>query len=170
VILALRLPWTALRARRRPEFGPDGVSILRLRVRYTDLDLYGHVNNGRFLTLMDLGRTDFAVRSGLARTFRAKRWQAVAGGATIRFRRSLLPFRKYEMHTSLAGADGRWWFFDQTLFHNGKMAATAWVKVAVLEDGKPVERDTVLAALGWPEAEQPTLPDGLLAWQATERS
>ena len=32
-----------------------------------DLDFNGHVTNGRYFTLADLGRLDFAIRTGSAR-------------------------------------------------------------------------------------------------------
>jgi acyl-CoA thioesterase FadM len=172
VILGLRLPWTALRARRRASIDITDASVLRLRVRPLDLDLYGHVNNGRFLTLMDLGRTDWAVRTGLAKGLRTKAWKPVAGAATVRFRRSLNPFGRFELHTRLAGWDDRWWFFDQEMYVGGKLAASAWVKVAILgpkADPGPRACAVVHEALGWP-IQSPDLPDGLRAWQTSGRS
>ena len=43
----------------------DDVSEITLRCRLTDIDNFLEMNNGRVLTLYDMGRTDFAVRSGL---------------------------------------------------------------------------------------------------------
>ncbi|HEV2566447.1 MAG TPA: hypothetical protein VGU19_15340 [Microvirga sp.] len=41
------------------------VSRLTFRVWPHDLDTSLHMNNGRYWTLMDLGRTDMMIRSGL---------------------------------------------------------------------------------------------------------
>ena len=46
---------------------PDGMSVLRFRAWPTDLDPSLHVNNGRYLALMDLGRLDLMVGAGLWR-------------------------------------------------------------------------------------------------------
>ena len=50
-------------------------SILNLAVFPNDLDIYGHMNNGRYLTLMDLGRMDLIVRTGLGKTAGQNRWK-----------------------------------------------------------------------------------------------
>jgi acyl-CoA thioesterase FadM len=64
-------------------------SVIRLRAGIGDMDLYPEVNNGRQLTLMDLGRIDVAARTGLMRVIRERRWNLVAGGSSIRYRRRL---------------------------------------------------------------------------------
>ena len=47
--------------------GSLGISYLTLRVCPGDLDTSLHMNNGRYWTLMDLGRTDLMLRSGFWR-------------------------------------------------------------------------------------------------------
>lgn len=49
--LWLRLIRVWLAARRRPSLGVEDVSVIRVRVWPHDLDLWGHVNGGRYLTL-----------------------------------------------------------------------------------------------------------------------
>ena len=79
----------ALRARRRDVLAE---SVLRFRVMPDDLDVNVHMNNGRYLALMDLGRFDVIVRAGLYRPrSHTRRWPLI-GSAMIRFRRSLRPF------------------------------------------------------------------------------
>src|SRR5687768_16441057 len=51
----------------RSMFGPrrmrmHDTSVLRFHVWPGDLDFFGHMNNGRFLTLMDSGRFDIMAR------------------------------------------------------------------------------------------------------------
>ena len=65
--LWLRLIWLFLTTPFRPRLAiPTDVSVLGLRVLPNDLDLSLHMNNGRYLTVMDLGRLDLILRSGLA--------------------------------------------------------------------------------------------------------
>ncbi|KAG1647621.1 hypothetical protein GQR58_030448 [Nymphon striatum] len=45
---------------------------MHLHVLPTDLDIAVHMNNGRYLTLADLGRWDMMIRNGFWKTMRAK--------------------------------------------------------------------------------------------------
>ena len=63
--LWLRLIWVVIAALsgRRVRL-PQDPSRLMFRVWFHDLDPFRHMNNGRYLTIMDLGRTDLMLRSG----------------------------------------------------------------------------------------------------------
>ena len=63
---------------------PELASELTFRVWPTDLDVFRHVNNGRYLSFMDLGRTDLIVRSGLWRAMRAHGWTPIASTILMR--------------------------------------------------------------------------------------
>jgi len=81
--LWLRLLWLLLTARRRgPVSLPRESSTLNFRVWPHDLDLSFHLNNGRYLTLMDLGRLDTMVRSGLWREVMRHKWTPIASAIT----------------------------------------------------------------------------------------
>jgi acyl-CoA thioesterase FadM len=67
VNLLLRLLATLIGARRRSPLGPLDESVMTLRVLPTDVDANLHMNNGRYLSIMDLGRFDLTVRNGLLR-------------------------------------------------------------------------------------------------------
>jgi len=56
VKLWFRILYVWLTWRSRPKLTIDEVSRITLRVWPTDLDVYNHMNNGVFLTLMDIGR------------------------------------------------------------------------------------------------------------------
>lgn len=83
-------------------FGPCDTS---LRVWPNDLDIFLHVNNGVYLTLMDLGRTDMMLRSGVFGPVRSKGWYPVVAAETIRFQRSLTLFQKFSIRTEVVGWD-----------------------------------------------------------------
>ncbi|MBC7644799.1 MAG: thioesterase family protein [Thermoleophilia bacterium] len=169
-VLLLRLPWSAIRARRKTKLALDETSVVTYRVRLTDTDWYGHMNNGRYLTNLDLGRTDFCVRIGLFSIFTRLGWRPVVAGATVRFRRSLNTFTKYTMSTRLLGWDTDWWFFEQQLHDSeGKLAGHAWVKVAVMKDrgrGARVTPDEAIAELGY-TGEPFVLPPKIAHWQSS---
>jgi len=86
----------------RPRLDPmNEVSRLSLRVLPTDLDLSMHLNNGRYWTLMDLGRTDLLIRSGLWRAIFKNRWLPVVSAGKIRFRRELRLFQRFTLETRI---------------------------------------------------------------------
>jgi len=81
VNLYLRLLRLWLKVRRGSVEQQLNSSRLPLRVWPNDLDLFGHMNNGRYLTLMDLGRLQIVMKSGLLRTGTPSlpRWRYVFG-------------------------------------------------------------------------------------------
>ena len=90
--LWLRILWYLLRLHGEPRLEmPEESSVFRFRVWPNDLDTSIHMNNGRYLTLMDLGRLDVMVRSGLWRRC-SHYWTPVANAVIVRFRRELRLF------------------------------------------------------------------------------
>jgi acyl-CoA thioesterase FadM len=57
------------------------------RVWPTDLDIFNHMNNGKFLSLMDVSRFDVMLRSGSWKKFRKLNWYPVVVAETITFRK-----------------------------------------------------------------------------------
>ena len=55
-----------------------------MRVWPNDLDTNAHMNNGRYLTLMDLGRFDLMTQCGLVGVVLRQRWFPIAGFAVRR--------------------------------------------------------------------------------------
>ncbi|MCW9001246.1 MAG: acyl-CoA thioesterase, partial [Rhodospirillales bacterium] len=84
---------------RKPPGGLFTESVVHFRVWPNDLDVNMHMNNGRYLTLMDLGRLDLIIRSGFLKVLMERKWAPVAGSAAIRFKRPLHPFERYTMRS-----------------------------------------------------------------------
>ena len=99
-------------------------SRLHFRVWPGDLDVNLHMNNGRYLTLMDLGRTDMTGRIGLLRLMVKNKWRPVVAAQTIQFRRALQPFQRFELRTRFLTWRGEWLFLEQRFYTlDGKLAA-----------------------------------------------
>ncbi len=86
----------------RPLDPGEGISRLTFRVWPHDLDPSLHMNNGRYLTLMDLGRLDVMARSGLLRAAWHHGWTPIASGIQIRYRRELRLWQTFRIETRLA--------------------------------------------------------------------
>lgn len=101
---AIKVILCALWGRR---LAPDQESVINLRCWPNDLDPYLHMNNGRFLTIMDLGRVDLVLRSGLGKVFRQNKWWPVVAAVSIRFKRSIPAMARFQLRTRLVGWDDR---------------------------------------------------------------
>ncbi len=100
--LYFRLVWLLLSFSFRPKLvPPSGASTLNFRVWPHDLDTNLHMNNGRYLTLMDLGRIDLILRGGMWKIIAKNRWQPILSGAIIRYRRELKPFQSFMLQSRI---------------------------------------------------------------------
>ena len=133
------------------------------RVLPNDLDTNLHMNNGRYLTIMDLGRTDALIRSGLVKAIISEKWMPVIAGVSMIFRRSLAPFERYRLETRLIGWDEKWVYMEQTFIRkNGDLAARGYVKATFLKKGNRVPSADIAAAANYTGV-SPELSDELVA-------
>ena len=167
--LLLRLIRVLLTIRSRGALAPFQDSVLSFRVWPGDLDLNVHMNNGRYLTVMDLGRLDLMARTGLLREAVRRRWMPLVGSAVIRFRRSLALFQRYELRSRILGWDHKWFFMEQRFLRGGDLIAVGLVKGLVRGRSGNVSPAEVLVALGR-QLESPPLSDAVLTWSRLERS
>ena len=156
----LRVIFTARRAR---AVGPLDECVLTFRVMPGDLDINLHMNNGRYLQVMDLGRFDYIIRAGVYAPMRRQRWMPLVGSETIRFRRSLAPFQTYQLRTRLVCWDDKWFFFEQRFTARGQLHATAIVKGLLRGREGNVSPGEVLAASG-NSLPSPPWPPGVGGW------
>lgn len=132
--LWLRLLWTLLSAWAGRSIAlPQEGSRLTFRVWPHDLDPSLHMNNGRYLTLMDLGRLDILARSGLMRATLKHKWTPIASTIKIRFRRELRLFDRFRLETQLLSWESHHVIMQQTFVletgrHAGQVAAQALFK------------------------------------------
>jgi len=159
----LRLARVIFSARFKPRLRMDGTSELKMRVWPNDIDTYPELNNGRHLILMDLGRIDFAARSGLLKKVHQLRWSFVVAGASVRYRRRLPHWGRFILKTRAAGYDHRWFYFYQETERDGKICSSALIRAGVLSKEGIVAAKKVLEVLGT-EDWAPDLPHWIQAW------
>lgn len=143
---------------------PWDESVVRFRCWPNDIDPYLHMNNGRFLTIMDLGRSDLTIRSGLFKIFRRNSWWPVVGAVTIRYKRSIPAFARFTLRTRVVGWDERGIYMEQVFEHKGRLAARAVMKGAFPSKDGLVDPAKVAEAAGF-DPISPPLPAGLLSWE-----
>lgn len=131
-----RLFWMLMTSRFRPALDPDHpVCVTAMRVWFTDIDVLMHMNNGKYLSLMDLGRVDYMLRMGAFHRLRRQGVYPVLASEAIRFRRSLKLFQKFSLVTELTGWDEKYTYLTQRFVVRGETYATALVKARFLHRG-----------------------------------
>lgn len=163
----LRMAWHLLRGRFQEPLRLEDAARLRTFVGPGDIDFYPELNNGRALTLMDLGRLQLAARTGLLRAVRRRRWSFVVAGASVRFRHRLPFLSRVELSTRLLGHDGRWFYFQHVFSRRGRACFAALVRAGLRDDRGLVPVGEVLAALERPDFDPP-LPDWVRAWSEAD--
>lgn len=164
MILLFRAIKTFIAAWLGKDLAPWAESMVRFRCWPNDIDPYLHMNNGRFLSIMDLGRIDMAIRCGLFKVFRRNRWWPVVGAVTIRYKRSIPAMARFTLRTRVIGWDERGIYMEQIFEHQGRLAARAVMKGAFPSKDGLVDPAKVTEAGGY-GAISPPLPDGVLSWE-----
>lgn len=169
MVLFFRILLVAITSHFRSRISPTAPARLKLTVLPTDCDLYRHLNNGRYLSLMDLGRLDLVIRAGIGKLMVRNRWFPVVASATIRFRKSIDFLERFELETTLVGWDEKWVWIEQRFVVGDEIRADALLKGVFLEKRTPVPPSRLFAALGL-EAEPRHVPEWIAHWTESEEA
>jgi acyl-CoA thioesterase FadM len=167
--LVLRLLWVVLRHRSRSRCDVFGPCATPFRVMPSDLDVLLHVNNGVYLSILDAARVDMMLRSGFAWLVRRAGYYPVVAAETIRFRRSLKAFERFDVHTRVLGWDDKAFLLEHRFMLGEVLAAEAFVRVRFLKkSGGSVDTAPVLELAGKSALPAPELPDWVAAWNVAQ--
>lgn len=168
--LYLRLLWTLLRVRFLKQMGREEVLERQFRVLPNDLDINGHMNNGRYLTLIDLMIVEYFARIGFLKVLMKNGWRPMSGGAVITYRKDLKPFQKYTLRYFHAASDEYWNFMRfEFLKMDGTLSAAGYVKGAAVSKKGLVQTETCFRKLGVEMPNDP-LPKAVEHWLASEKA
>jgi acyl-CoA thioesterase FadM len=129
--------------------------------------MWGELNNGRTLTLYDLGRIPMGARVGMFAAMRPKGWGIAVAGATVRYRRRIRAFERFEMRTRTLGWDRRFLYMEQSLWKGEECANHLLIRSAITSRAGIVDPGELVAAMGHSPV-SPPLPDWAGAWVAAE--
>jgi YbgC/YbaW family acyl-CoA thioester hydrolase len=134
------------------------------RVWFTDLDLLMHMNNGKYLSLMDLARVDLMWRCGALQILRKNDIYPVLAAETITFKKSLRLFNSFYIQTQVLGWDEKDFYLEQQFFCNDELYARALVKARMLRSkGGKISPAECLTLTG-NSTDSPIFPDYLQKW------
>ncbi len=162
--MLLRTLFLMIACRFRSRLGHDDVGRLRRRVLPNDLDILGHMNNGVYFSVMDLGRLDLGLRSGAWQAFSKRGWYPVAASETMSFRRSLQPWQRYTLESRVIGYDEKAMYTQQRFVVKGEIFAEGIVRARfVRKSGGTVTIAELGEAMGVDIAAHP-LPEWIPRW------
>lgn len=137
---------------------------LAFRVWPNDCDLNLHMNNGRYLTFMDLGRIYLLNAAGIFKEVVRRRWSPVLSAAEINYIRPLGPFQAFELVTRILTWDEKYFYLEQRFEHAGRLHASATVRGLFVARGQTVPTADLLRAAGV-HTPAPPMPDVVAHWK-----
>lgn len=159
----LRFGALVLRERRLPPIGLYDTHKMQMTCLPVDIDGFLEMNNGRILTLCDLGRFALSIRIGLFDVLKEQKWGLVVAGSTVRYRARITTFQKFEMRTRFLGWDHRFFYLEQAMWRGDTCCNHALLRTGVTAKGRLAPVTDVANALGV-EGESPALPPWVQKW------
>jgi acyl-CoA thioesterase FadM len=166
----VRIPALALRQHLWPlkRIGMLDEDCVRMRVMPNDIDFNLHLNNARYLSLMDFGRMRLLARAGLLDQIVRSRWMPLVGAVWVTYRRSLALFAAFSLTSRLVCWDDRWFYIEQTFTGADGLAAVGWVKGALRDAQGTVAPQKVIERVA-PGIVSPAMPEAITAWNELTR-
>jgi acyl-CoA thioesterase FadM len=166
--LYLRLFWAILRALAEARISTRVGCRHRFRVWPTDIDAFGHMNNGRYLQIMDVARARWLWRTGVIPAMWRNGWKVALGGNLTRFRHPLKLMDRYDVTTRLVCWDRRWFYLEHVFYNtNGRFIAIGISRAAFRFAGRWLETRDVMAVVD-KDAPSPPMPAYLKNWLEVE--
>ena len=128
VVVLFRFLFAIFKSRFRRPLGILDDCVIAMRVWPNDLDLNMHMNSGRYLSMMDIGRVEILARTRHAAAGAQTRMAAMVGATFIRYKKSLLPFERFTVRSRIVCWDEKWLYFAHILERRGEVAAQAYVR------------------------------------------
>ncbi|MDJ0638528.1 MAG: acyl-CoA thioesterase [Paracoccaceae bacterium] len=154
--------------RRRAPLAVGETHVTHMRAWPWDIDIFLDLNNGRILTLMDLGRFGLFVRIGILKVMKERGWYGTVAGSAVRYRRRITVMQKLELRTKVIGWDDRFTYFDQSFWQGDTCCTQAIIRTAITTGKGIIPTSEVAQAMGF-APESPPLPDWVAAWAKAER-
>lgn len=139
-----------------------------MRVWPNDIDLNLHLNNARYLSIMDFGRTHLLARVRLLEHIVRSRWTPLVGAVWITYRRSLPVFARFTLESRLVCWDERWFYIEQKFTGREGLVAVGWVKGLLRDGGGNLPPQTVLEKVA-PGLVSPPMPEAIATWNEITR-
>lgn len=163
--MIFRILTLLLASRKRPRISMLDVGSVPMRATLTDIDFAGHINNGMYFSIFDLGRFDLMFRSGVWATIRKNKWSPVVQAEMITFRKSVKLGTRFSQETRLLGLDEKCVYFEQRIVVDGEIYARGYIATRMVSKSGPVPNEKILAAAGVSLPADRQVPEWITTWR-----
>lgn len=157
----LRMALHMRAARRAGPLPLTGTHVSHHLITPFDIDPWMELNNGRTLTLFDLGRVGMGIRIGLPQVMKRNGWGLTVAGNTTRYRKRVTIGTRLVMRTRCIGSDERFLYVEQSMWRGTDCTSHMLLRSAVVENRRMIPPARLLDAL---DAPRPDLPGWVRAW------
>ena len=142
----IRLILGLIKAKFKSKVQATETTSLEFRVWITDIDI-SVMNHAAILTVMEVGRIDFMVRTDFFKIANKNKWFFPSQALSVQFYRPLKTFQKAELQTKLSYVDEKWIYLEQRIIRNGKEVAACLVKSTIKKGRETVPTSEIIKAL-----------------------
>lgn len=143
-------------------------AVITMRCWPNDLDLNFHMNSGRYVSIMDVGRISILCRYGIFLRIMRIGWRPIAGATMIRYRRSLLAFEKFQVRSRVVCWDAKWFYFEHIIEKDGALCAVGHVRGVLRGPDGNIPPARFLEVAGAGGIESPEMPEYIRLWNEAE--
>ena len=129
-------------------FDTEYTDSVNLIVLPQDIDPFMELNNGRYVTLLDLGRFSLGGKVNMASFLKRNNWSLTIVGTYNEYRFRLRLFQRFILKTKIIGYDEKWFYFFQKVERKGKTHMASVVKFAYTSKEGLVYPKEVISAMG----------------------
>ena len=113
-----------------------------------DCDMNFHINNGRYLSIMDVARMQLYLGAGIVGAMRKNRWIPVVTSSHLLYRRSINIFVKYDLSSQFVGRTDKFLIVEHRFKIKGETAVLAYVALAFRDEQGVVSSDRLVEGFG----------------------
>tara|TARA_B100000900_G_C20062379_1_gene506506 strand:+ start:14 stop:535 length:522 start_codon:yes stop_codon:yes gene_type:complete len=136
------------RFKSKKDFNSQEEDTINLMVMPQDIDPFLELNNGRYVTLLDLGRFGFGVNVDITKFLKENNWSLTITGTFNNYRHRLRLFQRFQLKTKILGYDENWFYFFQKAVRNNKTYMASLVKFSFTSKNGIVLPKKVVEAMG----------------------
>ena len=133
--------------KKKLSFDNDYTDSINLIVLPQDIDPFMELNNGRYVTLLDLGRFSLGAKVNMVSFLKRNNWSLTIIGTYNEYRYRLRLFQRFILKTKIIGYDEKWFYFFQKVERNGKTHMASIVKFAYTSKKGLVSTKEVITAM-----------------------
>lgn len=130
-----------------------------------DIDVLGHMNNGRYFTITDFVRTEILIRAGIWKQLKQRGVYPVIAGETVQFRKSLQPFQRYTIRTRLAGWDDKFLYVEHQFVRGDTTHALVLIKGRFIGKSRPSPAEVLRYV--YPDVPDTNMSDVIDQWNTS---